>query len=64
MLFAEVNLWLIGLSRTSLTILRLRRGRDPPRDLERKYALEDHVPLPMCTGGVVVIWYEESMEVI
>ena len=64
MLFAEVNLWLMGLSRTSLMILRLRRGGDPPRDLEGIYALENHVPLPMYTGGVVVIWYEESMEVI
>ena len=34
-LFAEVNLWLMGLLNTSSIILRLRKGGDPPRDLER-----------------------------
>ena len=29
-LFADVNLWLVGLSSTSLTMLRLRSGGDPP----------------------------------
>ena len=29
-LFADVNLWLMGLSSTSLTMLRLRSGGDPP----------------------------------
>ena len=64
MLFAEVNLWLMGLSRTSLMILRLRKGGDPPRDFDRICTLENQVPLPMYAGGVVVILYEESMEVI
>ena len=63
-LFAEVNLWLMGLFNTSLIILRLRQRGDAPRDLDRICILENQVPLPMYTGGVIVILREESMEMI
>ena len=34
-LLAEVNLWVMGFSSMSLVMLRLRRGGEPPRSLER-----------------------------
>ena len=41
-------------------MLRLRSGGAPPRDLERRYALECQVFLLMRIGGVVDMRFEDN----
>ena len=61
-LFAEVNLRVMGLSRMSLRMLLLRRGGAPPRCLCNRDALANQLLPPMWTGCVVRILLEASSD--
>ena len=54
-LFAEVNLRAMGLSRMSLRMFLLRSGGTPPRHLDRSEALTYQLSPPMWMGCVVRI---------
>ena len=59
-LFAEVNLRDIGLSRMSLRMFLLRNGGAPPRRLCNSVALEYQLPPPVWMGCVIRILLDAS----
>ena len=59
-LFAEVNLHVMGLSRMSLMMPLLRRGGAPPRCLCNRDALMNQLLSPMWMGSVVRTLLEAS----
>ena len=61
-LFAEVNLRVMGLSRMSLRMPLLRRGGAPPRCLCNGDALASQLLPPMWMGCVVRILLEASSD--
>ena len=61
-LFAEVNLRDMGLSRMSLRMFLLRRGGAPPRHRVRSEALTCQQPPPMWMGCVVMILFAASRD--
>ena len=63
-LFAEVNLRDMGLSRMSLRMLLLRSGGAPPRRLVKNEALTYQLSPPMWMGCVVRILSAASRDVM